>query len=254
MINLFQYKHIIENFVKFHLISRYKRTVLGYLWTLIHPLMMVSVTAVVFSALFNINLNTFIIFLFSGMMAWNLFNNMVLHICQSFVSNEGIIKKVYFPRILLPFSMSIGILIDSLLASIPFLLIIFLVGGTLSIELIFLLASFLILFIFSLGLGLVVSVYTVYYRDIEHILTIILQALFFLTPILYDKSMLSGFVEQIISYNPLVIFMELFRSPIMLSQLPSLEIIISSLIISFISLIIGLIIFNKNKDKIVYHL
>ena len=187
-------------------------------------------------------------------MAWNLFNNMVLHICQSFVSNEGIIKKVYFPRILLPFSMSIGILIDSLLASIPFLLIIFLVGGTLSIELIFLLASFLILFIFSLGLGLVVSVYTVYYRDIEHILTIILQALFFLTPILYDKSMLSGFVEQIISYNPLVIFMELFRSPIMLSQLPSLEIIISSLIISFISLIIGLIIFNKNKDKIVYHL
>ncbi len=95
---------------------------------------------------------------------------------------------------------------------------------------------------------------TVMYRDIPHIITVLLQAFFFLTPILYDKSMLSGKLAELMVYNPLIYFIDLFRLPVIYNKVPELSLIITCSILSAISLTIGYYIFRKTKDKLTLYL
>src|SRR3990172_2110847 len=103
---------VLRQLVSQQLILRYRRTALGYLWTLINPLLMMSVMAVVFATLFKSDLRTFTVFLFAGMIPWNFFSSVVTQSGTSFINNEGLIKKIYLPKIVFPLSITFALLID----------------------------------------------------------------------------------------------------------------------------------------------
>lgn len=251
---LYKFGFVLRQLVRQQLILRYRRTALGYLWTLVNPLLMMSVTAVVFATLFKVELKTFAIFLFAGMIPWNLFNSSVVQSSSSFINNEGLIKKIYLPKLLFPLSVSLGVLIDSFLSFIALFLIIILLGGTLSWTLFLIPFAFILLFLFTFGIALVISVATVFFRDLQYIMTVAMQALFFLTPIMYKKDMLGGKIAWLVSLNPIVPFIELFREPLIAASLPSISTVIHAALIAIVSMVIGLSVFIKYENKIVFRL
>lgn len=253
-LELQKFAPVLRQLVRQQLILRYRRTALGYLWTLINPLLMMSVTAIVFATLFKVELKTFAIFLFAGMIPWNFFNSAVVQSSTAFISNESLIKKIYLPKLLFPLSVSLGILIDSFLSFIALFLIIILLGGALSWSLIFLPIAFMLLFFFTFGLALIISVATVFFRDLQYIMTVAMQALFFLTPVIYNKQMLAGKIAWLVSMNPVASYIELFRAPLVEAMFPSLSVIINAIFFALLSMAFGVAIFIRYEKKVVFRL
>lgn len=245
---------VLQQLIRQQLILRYRRTTLGYLWTLINPLLMMSVTAVVFSTLFKMDLKTYAVFLFAGMIPWNCFASIVTQSGGSFINNEGLINKIYLPKLIFPLSVSIGILIDSMLSFIALFLIILIIGGQISWALLFIPFAYLLLFIFSLGIALVTSIATVFFRDLQHVILIAMQAWFFLTPVMYKNESLTGQIAWLVSFNPVVPFVELFRAPLYSAGLPSVNAIIYSMVFAMASFVIGFSFFLFQEKKIIFRL
>jgi ABC-type polysaccharide/polyol phosphate export permease len=247
-------RNVLWQLITQQLILRYRRTVLGYLWTLVNPLLMMSVMATVFSTLFKADLKVFAIFLFVGMIPWNFFNSVVTQSCTAFIHNEGLIKKIYLPKVIFPLSITFALLIDSLLSFVALFFIILVLGGSLSWSLLFLPVSFVLLFVFAFGVGLIVSVATVFFRDLQHVILIAMQGLFFLTPILYKHDALAGKVAWMVSLNPVTPFIALFRAPLIDATLPSGATLLQSVTIALGTIAFGLIVFLRQEKKIVFRL
>ncbi|MDX2074369.1 MAG: ABC transporter permease [Alphaproteobacteria bacterium] len=245
---------VVGQLVRQQLILRYRRTVFGFLWTLINPLMMMTITAVVFSNLFKTDLKTFAVFMFAGMVPWNCFSSIVTQSASSFILNEGLIRKIYLPKIIFPLSISLGILIDSLLSLAALFVIIFIMGGTASWALLFLPVAYVLLFVFSFGIALFMAVMTVFLRDLQHVITIALQALFFLTPIIYDKTAVVGRLGAVLDLNPLAVFVALFRAPIRYGVMPDSTTIFVACGLALVSLAVSMAIFLAQEKKIVFRL
>ena len=150
-------RDVLSQLVSQQLILRYRRTALGYLWTLINPLLMMSVMALVFATLFKQDLKTFTIFLFAGMIPWNFFSSVVTQSGTSFINNEALIKKIYLPKIIFPLSIACALLIDGALSFLALFAIILIIGGSLSWAVLFIPVAYLLLFFFALGVGLIMS-------------------------------------------------------------------------------------------------
>jgi ABC-2 type transport system permease protein/lipopolysaccharide transport system permease protein len=251
---VFDYRDALRQLVVQNLTLRYRRTVMGYFWTLLNPLLMMTVMALVFANLFKVEIKTFVVFLFVGMIPWNFFNSVLSQSTGSLVFNEGIIKKVFIPKLLFPLSISIAMFLDAILAFAVLLPVIIFLGGPLSWSFLFLPISFILLFIFALGFGIVASIATVYFRDLQYIIVIGLQGLFFLTPILYKKEDMFGSISWLIELNPVTPFISLFREPLLSGVFPSVYLLLQSTALAFTSLLIGVYLFGKVKNKIVYRI
>lgn len=251
---LYGSRNVLSQLVAQQLILRYRRTALGYLWTLVNPLLMMSVMALVFATLFKADLKTFTIFLFSAMIPWNFFSSLVTQSGTSFINNEGLIKKIYLPKAIFPLSIALALLIDSALSFFALFAIVIAIGGSLSWAVLFIPIAYVLLFFFALGLGLITSVATVFFRDLQHVILIAMQGLFFLTPIIYKHDALAGKVAWLVGLNPVVPFIELFRAPLSQASLPSSGAILQATLLSLSAMAVGLFVFLRQEKKIVFRL
>lgn len=251
---LYDAHNVLQQLVMQQLILRYRRTVLGYLWTLINPLLMMSVMALVFSALYKSDLKTFALFLFAGMIPWSFFNAVVTQSGLAFINNEGLIKKIYLPKAIFPLSVALASIIDSALSFAALFLIIIALGGSLSWALLFLPISYALLFIFALSFGLTMSIATVFFRDLQYVIIIAMQGLFFLTPILYKSDLLTGKVAMLVELNPVTPFITLFRAPLIDGVLPSGVVVIQAVVIAACSMLVGLFVFLREEKNIIFRL
>ncbi len=251
---LYASRNILFRLVAQQLILRYRRTALGFLWTLINPLIMMSVMALVFSQLFKVDLKTFAIALFAGMIPWNFFSSVVSQSTTAYINNEGLIKKIYIPKMIFPLSIACGLLIDSILSFIALFIIIFALGGSISWALLFLPVSFMLLFVFTFGVALIISIATVYFRDLQHIVLIFLQGLFFLTPVLYRSDSLSGEVAWLIDINPVTPFIALFKMPLTESIIPTEWLVLRAALTTLLAISLGLFLYIRLQKKIIFRL
>jgi len=234
--------------------KKYKRSKLGLFWSMLNPILKVSVIALVFSHIINMSYTEFTIFFFSGFLAWNLFSESVLTASNSLLFNEYLIKKVPINLAIFPL-VSIGInAVEFLLAMATVSLLLTFIGLKFSLALLFLPFAFLLLVCFSTGLVLLVSLMTAFFRDFSYIFLVLMQLWFYLTPILYPKDFLSGKIQWWLKLNPMTIYIDLFRNPIVYHQICSGNTIILASILSFTSLALGVTIFNKYKSDIVFKL
>ena len=254
LMELYERRTVLWILVWQQLILRYRRTLLGYLWSLINPLMMMSVMAVVFASLFKADLKTFTVFLFTGMIPWNFFSAVVTQSSGTFINNEGLIKKIYLPKIIFPLSVCLSLLIDSILSFFALFLIILMIGGSLSWSVLFIPVAYFLLLIFSIGISLIMSVATVFFRDLQHIIVIAMQGLFFLTPIFYQRDAIAGRLHCLVDMNPITTFIELFRSPLYHAALPASFVILKAVAFALMAMTIGLFFFLKQEKKVVFRL
>ena len=220
---LWQYRELLYFFTWKEIKVRYKQAFLGILWTLLQPLAMMLIFVLLLSQ--GLGLKTGAIpapiYYLSGLLIWNLFNHAVTYASQAMVSNGNIIKKIYFPRLVIPISATLTASFDFLISLGLFLglLLYFEINSDLAISWVNLIISVLIGYIVTIftafSLGTFLSAINVKYRDVRYILPFLIQTLFFITPVMYDTSVIQQpLIKQILQLNPLNFAIELIRSNI----------------------------------------
>ena len=212
------------------------------------------ITAIVFSLMMKVELQSFAIFLFTGLIPWTLFSSCVNLGSVSIIENESLLKKIYVPRQTFVVSRCLSLLVDSILSFIALFILAVFIGAHLNWSLFFLPISFFLVFVFTIGVVLVSSVLSVFYRDVQNIIGIALQVGYYLTPIIYPTSIVPEKYSWLYTYNPLYYFVELFRQPIYSGMLPSLVTVAVCLVCAFLSLIIGILIFRKYDHLLIFRL
>ncbi|MBF9001155.1 ABC transporter permease [Vibrio nitrifigilis] len=240
-----------------HLKVKYKRTMLGFAWSLLNPIMQVLVIAIVFSTLLHQNFELFLIKLFPALLAWIFFANCINSGANSIISNENLIRKSPINIAIFPI-VSVAVNFIEFILSLTFLIITyFFVTDDISVYILILPILIIFYLLTVVGLVLITSVLTTKYRDFGYLVGIILQLMFYMTPVIYTKDYIYGrltLLDFILDYNPIVYFIEWFRNIVSLGNIMDFRSLIVGLIISFVTICLGYVYFIKNEKELVHRL
>jgi ABC-type polysaccharide/polyol phosphate export permease len=251
---LYQYRELLKNLVSRDIKKRYKRSVLGFLWVMLDPLLIMLIFYVVFSGLFKSTIQNYSTYVISGIIMWQLFSQGTQVSALAFVTNRNLINKIHLPISIFPLSVVISSLAHFVFSLVPLFAIVFFSGTTLSPDLIFLPFVVGLIFFFSLGISLTVSTLAVFFHDIVYIYDVLLVAWMYLSAIFYPISILPENFSRFMAFNPVYHYINLFRACLYDSSIAKTEHIIYGTLFALFSLGIGWLIYRKNKDKIIFYL
>jgi lipopolysaccharide transport system permease protein len=248
---IWNYKELFYFFTWRDIKIKYKQTVLGFLWAILQPLFMMIIFTLFFGRALNIPSQNlpYPVFVFSGLLLWNTFSSGLTNSANSMVNNAQIIKKIYFPKIVIPVSSILVSLFDFLMAFILFVSLLIFYQQPVSIAAIWSWPLALaVCLIATLGPGMLLAALNVKYRDFRYVIPFLIQALFFLTPIIYPMSILKyPILQYIVALSPIYAAIELFRFPLMGTDLNTTFILLS-LSSGVLILLIGLIYFKRTEE------
>jgi ABC-2 type transport system permease protein len=245
--DLYNYRELLKSNIKKDIRGKYKGSFLGVLWSFINPLLMTLVYAIVFPYLMRgAGYEHYTTFLIIGILPWNWFTMCISQGTSTILANAGIIKKVYFPREILPISSVISGLVNFLISCIVMALFIICSGIGFNKYIIFLPFIILTQFLLSLAIVFITSAVNIYIRDLEYIVNFLLQMLFYATPILYSMDLFAGSkVGNIIQINPMTIIINSYRNILYWGTIPQIKSLIAVFLGSILLCFIGLNIFRK---------
>ncbi len=251
-----KYRALIDQLVKRDIKTKYRRSVLGLLWTVLNPLLMMTVLSIVFSYFFSRygDVENFPVYLLCGQVIFNFFNESTSIAMGSIVHSGELIKKVYVPKYLFPITkvMSSGVnLLSSMIA-----LVIVMVATRSRVTPTVLLAGFPLLYVllFSTGVSLFLSAAAVSFRDLMHLYSVVTTAWMYLTPVIYPMSILDGapkWAVFIINANPLTAFIKIFRAVVLDGVTAPWILHVQSIVWCVIALVVGSLVFKKSQDKFI---
>lgn len=250
--DIFRYREYLKQSVARDLRRRYKRSVLGYAWSMLNPLLMMTILAVVFSSLMRQNIENYAVFLFCGMLPYNYFNQTCLGCLGTIRANAKIIEQVAVPKYIFPLSMGISGLVDFLLSLLPLVLVMYVCGTPLQTSVIVLPILIIPLFCVTMGLSLIIAVSNVFFEDTQHLVDVVLRALYFLCPILYSKELLPEWLQPWVVLNPMFGQIEFMREIFYYGTIPDFIPWLINSTACLIILIIGLAVFRRSEKKFVY--
>lgn len=250
---LHEYRELLVNLVKKELKVKYRNSVLGFFWSLLNPLLMMIIFTFFIGQVFRPGIKDFPIFLLCGILPWNFFNGSLQTATASIIANSNLIKKVYFPREILPISAVLANLINFALEVIVLFAFLIVYGYNFYLYIPVLLVLIIVQAILIIGLSLILSGLNVYFRDIQYILSVLLLALFYSTPIIYSIKMVEkiGFVQRhpyllyLYKANPLAALIIQYQNILYEGSLPSLKLFSYAVLASVTLLIIGYLVFHK---------
>lgn len=261
-------RNIIGNFKRYsflmsQLISRdfkvkYKRSVLGVLWSILYPVFMMIVMAIVFSKMFRAGAPkgvSYLAYLEIGLVLFQYYSDATTQAMTSVITNFPLMTKVYIPKYIFPLSKCLFAGINFCLTLIPLLAVIILTGTISHISVWYLLLPVIFFFglLFTIGIGFILSTISVFLRDILYIYGIIVMILNYVTPIFYDISIIPNKYLPIFRLNPLFVYVNSSRDIILFGRCPASTQLILMVVYGIGSLLIGALIFKKNQDKFVYY-
>lgn len=256
--NFLKYKDLLYELVLRDIKIKYRRSILGMFWSLLNPLLMMIVLTIVFSHLFRFDIKNYPIYLLTGQIMFTFFSESTSSAMRAIIDNASLIKKVYIPKYIFPVSKVLSSffnLIFSLLAIILVTIGMILLGNNVNLTWTFLLFPVPLIFIltFSIGIGLILSCYAVFFRDLIHLYSVGLTAWMYLTPIFYPVSIIPQKYLILIKLNPMYYFVEYFRKITFYGTLPTLKETLICILIDVIFLIIGLLVFYRKQNKFILH-
>ena len=248
---MWKFKGILFNFAISDLKIRYRNSILGILWSLIEPLLLLGVLFVVFSTMFRFEIPNFPIYLLLGIICWNFFKNGTLFALNSLTNRSALITQIYFPRSI-P-GLSAGITASIMLVFELVVLTIFMVifGFIPTYTVILLIPILALELVLILGISLPLSVLNVKYKDTEFIWNIVVHAGFFLTPIFYQFDMMPDYVQNILQFSPMVQIVTMAHHVVLYGTIPSINSILYAVGSISVITVIGYLIFRKYQAKVV---
>lgn len=250
-----KYKFLLSQLIMRDFKVKYKRSILGVLWSLLYPVLTMAVMALVFTNVFKMSTPgvNYLVYLMTGLVIFNYFSEATNNAMSSVVANFSLINKVYMPKYIFPISKCLFVGINFLLTLIPLYAIIFITGTGVNWAHLLLPYVFLCLLLFTIGMGLILSTVSVFMRDMFYIYGVVITLWTYLTPIMYDFAIIPANFQIIFKFNPLYWFIKFARDIILYSAVPTLNVWIYCGIFSVGILILGIFIFKKNQDKFIYY-
>lgn len=249
----YRYRELIWALALKELTLRYKRSVLGFMWALLNPALLMLVLTVVFSTVMRFPIPHYPIFLLSVLLPWTFFSQSLSYSVESIVGNADLIKKVSVAKLVFPMAAIVSNLINLLLSLIPLFVLVPLMKHPLHWTWLYLPVPILALTIFTLGTSFLFATANVYYRDVSHIVQVVLSAWFYLTPIIYPLDFIPAKDQWFFKLNPLIYVINGFRLSVYYGQLPKARSIVASFVCAFIALVVGFTLFRKFQDDFVFY-
>lgn len=249
------YKDLLKQLVLRDIKLKYRRSFLGYLWSVLNPLLIMTVMTIVFSTMFRRNIENFPVYLFTGQLLFNFMNTSTHQAISSITSNGALLKKVYVPKYIFTVAKITSGLVDFFF-SLGALVIVMIVTrasfGAYNILSVFVMIQ---IYLFSLGLGLFLAQANVFFRDMQYIYNALTTAWMYLTPIFYPMDMLDNRIGWLVKhFNPMYFYVGQFRDLVYYNRMPGHMIMIAGWVAAIFMLIIGLYSFQKNQDKFILYI
>lgn len=243
--------NIVLELVKRDLKKKYRGSILGIIWSVLNPLLMMVVLTIVFSNVFRFDTANYPLYLMTGQVLFGFFSEATNIAMIAIISNASLIKKIYIKKWLFPLSSVTFSLINTFFSLFAVFLIIYFTGGKIYWSFLLIPIIYMYLYIFSLGIGLLLSSITVFFRDIMYLYGVFLTILMYLTPIFYPENIIPEEYKTLVSFNPLIYYLKYFREIILDGKVPDINLNITCISISVVSLIIGIIVFKSKENQFV---
>ena len=248
---LYAYRQMIFSLVKKDLRGRYKGSVLGFMWTFINPLLQMGVYTLVFSIILRNDIDKYYLFLFVALVPWIFFSASLTGGADSVLASKDMLKKIYFPREVIPISTVTSAFINMILTFVVVFIVLLISGrGINLVALLYLPVVMIVEYILCLGIGLIVSALTVYLRDLQYILGIVVMALQYMTPVMYGADMVENanvpqILKTIFNLNPMTPIINIYRQILYYKEIPDLSTLLVAIITGVVFVILGAIIFRR---------
>ncbi len=243
--NLYNYRELLKTNVQKEIRGKYKNSFLGVLWSFLNPLLQICVYALVFPLILKNDQPNYVIFLCVALIPWTFFTSCVQQSASTMLQNGNIIKKVYFPREILPISVVTSGTINFLISTIIIFAFLLIFGVGITKYVLYFPVILIIQYFLQLGISLILSSVTVYLRDLEHLIGVALQLLFYATPIVYAAESIPEDFKFIIEYNPMTYIINGYRDIFYNQTSPDMYALGILFVIAIALCIVGYIIFNK---------
>lgn len=252
--NFKKYIPLLSELVARDIKTKYRRSVLGVLWTLLNPLLMMIVLSIVFSQLFGrFAIENYPIYLLSGQVIFNFFSESTSTSMSAIINNAPLLKKIYIPKYVFVLAKTISISIN-LFASFAALIIVILVTrATLNYTVILSLIPVVFLIVLSVGVGLMLSAFAVKFRDVVHLYSVFTTVLMYLTPVIYPLESLPGWVRTVVRINPITSILTMFRDFMLYGTAPDVFTTCMTVFPSIGFLVLGAFVFYKNQDDFIMY-
>ena len=252
--DLRKYRELIWALALRELTVRYKRSVLGFLWALLNPMLLMIVLTVVFSTIMSGGaIHHYAVFILSALVPWMFFSQSLTYAVESVVGNADLIKRVAVPKIVFPTAAVLSNIINLLLSLIPLALMVIILGHPFHWTWIFLPIYIVALAVFTLGCSLFFATANVYYRDVSHIVQILMNVWFYLTPILYPIELFPAHYRWLFKFNPLIFVLNDFRLAVYWGMLPTPWSVAASFFCASGAFLIGYAVFRKYQSEFVFY-
>ena len=245
---IYQYRQMIFSLVKKDLRGRYKGSVLGFLWTFINPLMQLVVYTFVFTYIMKAGIDKYYLYLFVALIPWIFFSSAITGGSSSIVAQKDLIKKIYFPREVIPISYVTSCFVNMLLCFLIIFPVMVISGISLNpLALLCLPVIMIVEYFLALGMAMLSSAVTVYFRDLEHILGIITMVWMYMTPIFYSIDMIPEKLRFVYHINPMSSVISCYRDVLYYAQVPDLTSLLEAVVLGALFLVLGMLAFGKLK-------
>ena len=252
---LYLYREMIFSLVRRDLAGRYKKSVLGFLWTLLDPLLQLIVYTLVFTYILPMGIENFYIHLFVALVPWNFFSACLAGGASAILGQQDMVKKIYFPIEVLPIAFVTSQFVNMVFSFIVVLIVVVASGiGVNPVALLWLPFVMLIEYILGLGVTFFTSAVTVYLRDMQMILNVLSMALMYASPVIYSLDMVPQSIFRYYMLNPMSSVIKAYRDILYFKQIPDAKNLTVALVLSLIVLLIGSLTFSKLKRRFVEEL
>ncbi len=252
---IYEYREMAVSLVKRDLKSRYQGSVLGFLWMFLNPLLQLSVYTIVFSTIMRMGIDDFYLFMFVAFVPWLFFSTCLSAGTMVIFSQQDMVKKIYFPREILPLSFTVSQFVNMLLSFVViFAVLIFSGTGLNPAALLYLPAVMLIEFVLALGITCLISALTVYFRDLEHIMGIVSMAWMYLTPVIYPIEMVPEKYARFFYINPMTPVTIAYREILYYKRSPRIGTLADAAVMGILALAAGQFVFHRLQKRFVEEL
>ena len=245
---IYEYRTMIVSLIRRDLRGRYKGSALGFAWTFLNPLLQLGVYTVVFSTIMRAGIEDYYLFLFVALIPWLFFSTSVSAGASCVMAQKEMVKKIYFPREVLPIAHVTCQLVNMLLSFVVVFAVLLLSGKGISLQALLYLPIVIVAeYFLAISITMIVSAVTVYLRDLEHVLVILTMAWQFLTPVMYSIDMVPEELRSIFNINPMTPIIVAYRDILYYKRLPEIGNLLHGFVLSTILLVIGWLVFGRLK-------
>lgn len=255
VINSFsKYGFLLRQLISRDFKTKYKRSVLGVLWSFVNPVLTMIVQYFVFSTIFNSEIENFLVYLLSGIVFFNFFSEATNMGLMSIVGNSSLITKVYIPKYIFPVSRVMSSTINLIISMVPLLLVVIITRVQITSAFLLLPFSIICIVLFCIGISLILSSVMVFFRDVQFLWNVLSMLWMYCTPIFYPISIIPEKLLVIFKMNPMYHFISFTRTVLMEGVSPEPKAYLFCAIAAVVPLVIGLLVFKKTQDKFVLHI